>query len=127
MYKFLQRILKSVQQALEENDIPYKRWTLSDQTFEKLGELMSQNGNKALGLYDELTNFLSQVNLYSGNKGLLDTHEFTKVLELFMASDWSRQTGKHYSCQFNISTQYTQYLSFSYRKYSLLHIIYLLY
>ena len=88
---------------------------------------MSQNGNKALGLYDELTNFLSQVNLYSGSKGLLDTHEFTKVLELFMASDWSRQTGKHYSCQFSISTQYTQYLSFSYLKDSLLDIIYLLY
>ena len=54
---------------------------------------MYQNHSKALGLYDELTNFLSQVNLYSGNKGLLDTHEFTKVLELFIGAEWSRQTG----------------------------------
>ena len=47
---------------------------------------MSQNDGKMLGLYDELTNWLSQVNLYSGAKGLLDTHEFTKLLELFSAT-----------------------------------------
>ena len=75
----------------EEEDIVVKNWLLSDQTFEKLGELMSQNDCKAL--YDELTNWLSQVNLYSGNKGLLDTHELTKVLELFSGGEWTRQTG----------------------------------
>ena len=94
VYKLLQRVLKAVRTELDDNEISYKKWTLSDQTFEKLGELMYQNDSKALGLYDELTNFLSQVNLYSGNKGLLDTHEFTKVLEMFIAAEWSRQTGK---------------------------------
>ena len=38
---------------------------------------MYQNGGKMLGLSDELTNWLSQVYLYSGNKGLLDNEEFT--------------------------------------------------
>ena len=56
---------------------------------------MSQNDGKMLGLYDELTNWLSQVNLYSGAKGLLDTHEFTKLLELFSATSGSRQTGQY--------------------------------
>ena len=55
---------------------------------------MCQNGGKMLGLYDELTNWLSQVNLYCGNKGLLDTHELTKLLELFGATAWSRQTSE---------------------------------
>ena len=47
-----------------------------------------------LGLSDELTNWLSQVNLYSGNKGLLDNEEFTKLSELFSATAWSRQIGE---------------------------------
>ena len=38
-----------------------------------------------LGLYDEQTNWLSQVKLYSGTKGLLDMHKFTKLLKLFSA------------------------------------------
>ena len=38
---------------------------------------MHQNGGKMFGLSDELTNWLSQVYLYSGNKGLLDSEEFT--------------------------------------------------
>ena len=45
---------------------------------------MCQNGGKMLGLYDELTNWLSQLNLHSGIKGLLDTHELTKLLELLV-------------------------------------------
>ena len=87
-------VLKNVRQKLQEAEVDTRQWLLSDQTFEKLGEMMSQNDCKMLGLYDELTNWLSQVNLYSGNKGLLDTHEFTKVLEFFSATGWSRQTGR---------------------------------
>lgn len=59
VYKFLQNLLKAVRTELDDSEISYKKWTLSDQTFEKLGELMYQNDSKALGLYDELTNFLS--------------------------------------------------------------------
>jgi len=79
---------------MDDSGILYKEWTLSDQTFEKLGELMYQNDSKALGLYDELTNFLLQVNLYSGSKGLLDTHEFTKC---WKCSLWQNGPGKQVS------------------------------
>lgn len=75
-------VLNNVRQKLNK----VNEWLLSDQTFENLGEIMSQNDCKMLGLYDELTNWLPQVNLYSGTKGLLDTYEFTKLLELFNAT-----------------------------------------
>ena len=63
-------------------EIEVKEWLLSDQMFEKLGEMWL----KMLGLYDEQTNWLSQVKLYSGTKGLLDMHKFTKLLKLFSAT-----------------------------------------
>lgn len=50
---------------------------------------------KMLGLYDEQTNWLSQVNLYSGMKGLLDTHKFMKLFELFSATSWLHQKGRY--------------------------------
>ncbi|XP_067039953.1 uncharacterized protein [Acropora muricata] len=92
IYRYLTDILRKVRTKLENEDMVLKNWLLSDQNFEKLGELMAKNDGKVLGLCDELTNLLSQVNLYSGAKGLLDTHEFTKVLELFSGTAWSRQT-----------------------------------
>lgn len=97
MYKYLVEIIKKVRQKLADEEVELKDWLLSDQTFEKMGEIMSQNDGKMLGLYDELTNWLSQVNLYSGAKGLLDTHEFTKLL--------SRQTGQYITVTFNFSLQ----------------------
>lgn len=93
MYKYLIDIVKNVRKEMENRSLPIKEWLLSDQTFEKLGELMAESDGKILGLYDELTNWLSQVNLYSENKGLLDTHEFTKVLEMFSGTSWNRKTG----------------------------------
>lgn len=93
MYKYLVDILKRVRVKLADEEQDLKEWLLSDQTFETLGEIMSQNDGKMLGLNDELTNWLSQVNLYSGAKGLLDTHQFTKLLALFSATSWTRQTG----------------------------------
>ena len=41
-------------------------WQVEDATFEKMGELMSENGSRILGMYDELTIFLTQINLYRG-------------------------------------------------------------
>ena len=93
IYRYLTDILRKVRTKLENEDMVLKSWLLSDQNFEKLGELMDKNDGKVLGLCDELTNLLSQLNLYSGATGLLDTHEFTKVLELFSGTAWSRQTG----------------------------------
>lgn len=95
IYRYLINLLQNVRRRLEteEEAIVVKNCLLSDQTFEKMGELMSQNDCNAFGWYDELTNWPSQVNLYSGNKGLLDTHEVTKILEFFSGGEWTRQTG----------------------------------
>lgn len=44
-------ILKNVRQKLEKEEYEIKEWLRGDQTFEKLGEIMSQNDCKMLGLY----------------------------------------------------------------------------
>ena len=36
-------------------------WLLDDQSFQKMGESMYQNHSKLLGLYDELSTFLTQI------------------------------------------------------------------
>jgi len=45
-----------------------------------------------LGLYDELSTFLSQLNLYRG-KGLTVSHELALLLQLYNGSSWIRNTG----------------------------------
>ena len=50
-------------------------WYLDDQSFEKMGA-MSDNHCKLLGLYNELTMFLSQINVFGG-RGLADSHELS--------------------------------------------------
>ena len=44
-----------------------------DTSFEKMGALMSENSGRLLALYDELSAFLAQINLYRG-RGLSDCH-----------------------------------------------------
>ena len=69
-------------------------WLVGDSTFEKMGELMSQNGGRLLGLYDELSTFLSQLNLYKG-KGLSLSHELALFLQLYNGHSWTRATGMY--------------------------------
>ena len=64
-------------------------WCLDDQSFEKMGALMSENHNKLLGLYDELAMFLSQINVFRG-RGVSDTHELALF---YSANAWTRRTG----------------------------------
>lgn len=73
-------------------------WQIEDATFEKTGELMSLNGGRVLGMYDELTTFLTQINLYRG-RGLADSHELALFLQLYMYNGcaWTRNTGMYYS------------------------------
>ena len=59
LHKYLVNISANVHSKLAMKEIEVKEWLLSDQTFEKLGEMWL----KMLGLYDEQTNWLSQVNL----------------------------------------------------------------
>ena len=44
------------------NDDP--SWIMDDATFEKMGALMKENSSRLLGFYDELSAFLTQINLY---------------------------------------------------------------
>lgn len=41
-------------------------WVFDDATFEKMGALMSENSCRLLGFYDEMSAFLTQINLYRG-------------------------------------------------------------
>ena len=67
-------------------------WLLSDATCEKMGDLMAANGGQLLGLYDELSTFLTQLNVYRG-RGLSLSHELTVFLQWFNGHSWTRSTG----------------------------------
>jgi hypothetical protein len=73
LYKFLHAVITKVKKeyGCTSRD---PSWLLGDATCEKMGDLMALNGGRLLGLYDELSTFLTQLNLYRG-KGLNLTHE----------------------------------------------------
>ena len=58
---------------------------------EKMGAMMFEN--RLIGIYDELTHILTQVNIYR-NRGLSDTHDLAMFLQLYNGLPWSRKTGK---------------------------------
>jgi len=68
-------------------------WMLNDQSFEKLGELMSENHWKILGLYNELSAFLSQINVCRG-RTLADSQQVSMFLALYGGCQWIRRTGR---------------------------------
>ena len=70
----------------------HPNWTLEEATFEKMGALMAENDDKLLGLYDELSSFLSGINLYN-SKGLSESHDIHKFLQLYNGLQWKRRTG----------------------------------
>lgn len=57
-----------------------------------MGAMMSENACRLFGLYDELSAFLTQLNLYRG-RGLTDTHELAVFLQLYNGHPWRRDTG----------------------------------
>lgn len=67
-------------------------WRVDDASFEKLGAMMAENNSKLLGLYDELSTFLTQINIYRG-KGIADSHDLSTFLSLYNAKSWNRDTG----------------------------------
>ena len=76
-------------------------WLLGDATCEKMGDLMASNSGCLLGLYDELSTFLTQLNLYKG-KGLTFSHELALFLQLYNGHSWNRSTGIISACTFDI-------------------------
>lgn len=70
----------------------YMKQQLEEATFEKMGAMMAENHSKLLGLYDELSTFLTQINLYK-SRGLSDSHDLAVFLQLYNGHPWSRRTG----------------------------------
>jgi hypothetical protein len=57
-----------------------------------MGELMSLNGGRLLGFYDEFSSLLARLNLFKG-KGYSNSHEMSQILELYNGNAWARSTG----------------------------------
>ena len=74
-------------------------WMFDDVSFKKIGALMSKNSGRLLGLYDELSAFLAQINLYRG-RGLSDSHKLAIFLQLYNGHQWRRDTGKEYTLMY---------------------------
>ncbi len=53
---------------------------------------MSENGGRLLGMFDELSSFLTKIKLYS-SRGLTDSHELAMFLGLYNSNPWTRTTG----------------------------------
>ena len=98
--KLLKKMIKDAQSQCSVRDGP--SWTLDDQSFEKMGELMGENYGKLLGLYDELPMFLSQVNICRG-RALADSQQVAIFLQLYGADPWVRKTGNN-NIKLSVST-----------------------
>lgn len=96
LYQYLQGIVIHVRErcGYQHHD---PAWLLGDASCEKMGDLMASNGGRLLGLYDELTSFLTQLNLYRG-KGVTMSHELALFLQLYNGLSWTRSTGIQYVC-----------------------------
>ncbi len=85
-------LLRDVREKCGRKDI-HPPWTVEESSFEKMGALMASNSGRLLGLYDELSSFLTQINLY-GSKGISDSHDTSTFLMLYHGHPWTRRTGK---------------------------------
>lgn len=92
LFMFLTSILQKVRDELHLTRA-HPPWLLDEASFEKMGELMATNHSKLLGMYDELSTFLAQINVYRG-KGLSDSHDLSTFLSLYNGKSWTRATGE---------------------------------
>lgn len=104
LFKFLKGILGTVKKRIEEiekkdGNGKVADWVVEEASMEKMGAMMCDNSNKLIGIYDELTHFLTQINIYR-NRGLSDTHDLAMFLQLYNGLPWSRRTGTITNCHF---------------------------
>ena len=92
LFTFLNDLIKRVRSSLKLTETD-PVWCLDEASFEMMGFLMARNKNRLLGLYDEFSTFLSQVNVYRG-KGLCESHDLATLLSLYNAKSWNRDTGE---------------------------------
>ena len=89
LYKYLLNILRKTQVKLGlDEDSP--SWLLEEATFEKMGAMIAENHSKLL--YDELSSFLTQINIYK-SRGLSNSHDLALFLQLYNGHPWTRKTG----------------------------------
>jgi hypothetical protein len=88
--QFLRSLLQDIRNTAGCADTD-EEWLLQDATFEKMGVLMADNCGRLLGLYDEMSSFLTKIKLYS-SRGLNDSHELAMFLELYNGNSWTRTT-----------------------------------
>lgn len=92
LFTFLTNILQKVRSKLNLTRA-HPPWLLDEASFEKMGELMATNHSKLLGLYDELSTFLAQINVFRG-RGLSDSHDLSAFLSLYTGKSWTRATSE---------------------------------
>lgn len=109
LFKLLTRIVADARHELKMTEMSNASWTMDEASFEKMGAMMAENDGRLLGIYDELTTFLTQINLFKG-KGISDSHDLALFLQLYNGFGWSRKTGKviytvtyqRYKCQLHL-------------------------
>ena len=94
LFNYFLTLIRQVRHQCSRKDI-HSPWTVEESSFEKMGALMASNDAKLLGLFDELSSFLTQINLY-GSKGISDSHDMATFLMLYNGHPWTRRTGKCY-------------------------------
>ncbi len=92
LFRHIYKNLGALRAKCMQNDEEDPSWVFDDGSFEKMGALMHSNSARLLGFYDEMSAFLSQINLYRG-KGLSDSHELALFLQLYNGHPWRRDTG----------------------------------
>ena len=102
LFKFLKGILCTVRRKIEDKEQmngngKVADWVTEEASMEKMGAMMCDNSSKIIGIYDELTHFLTQINIYR-NHGLSDTHDLAMFLQLYNGLPWSRRTGTIMNC-----------------------------
>ena len=80
LFKFLYNIVEEVKRRRfkEKEDFENQEWLAGECSIERLGFTMAENGNRLLGLFDEMSHFLTQMNILK-NKGLSDTQDLTTL------------------------------------------------
>ena len=93
LFNYLLGILREVRRKCSRTEV-HPPWTVDEASLEKMGAIMAENHGRLLGVYDELSSFLTSINLYR-TKGLTDTHDLAVFLQLYNGHPWTRRTGKY--------------------------------
>ena len=87
LFKILVQLVSETRKLCKLDDRS-PAWIFDEATFEKMGALMAENDGQLLGIFNELTSFLTQINLYK-SRGLADSHD----LCIFAIVQWTFNFG----------------------------------